>query len=174
MMTKKQMNQLDYWFKGINVELIDKANKYKNKINNIYGYLLSSICINSEYDIKTIIDENSIVDYVENIKNNINKKVNNDYEINKLFYQLKDINDYIYLRMCINEKDEYLFEKKKQYDELIKLPHVMGKDLIEQGLEPGEYFTLALNYSNDLRLSGTNKQDALYQTVQYIKKITSN
>ena len=50
----------------------------------------------------------------------------------------------------------------------------MGKDLIEQGLEPGEYFTLALNYSNDLRLSGINKQDALYQTVQYIKKITSN
>ena len=170
----KQMNQLDYWFSGINTELIDKAIIYKNNINHLYEYLLSSLCIYSEYDIKTIVDENNIVDYVNNMKNNIDVDINNDYEINKLFFSLRNINDYIYLKMCINDSYNYLLDKVKPYEELIKHPYVMGKDLVENGLEPGEYFTIALNYANDLILSGINKEEALHKTIQYIKKITNN
>ena len=170
----QDMNQLSYWFNDVNTKYIDKANKYIENINNKYAYLLSSLCIDSSFDVSTITNEKEIIEYVDSMKNNIHQSFNNDYEINNLFFNLKDINDYIYLRITINESDNYLFDSYEKYKVLINKPYVMGKDLIELGYEPSIYFNEALKYATTLRLKGTDKNEALKLVDEYIKKISSN
>lgn len=170
----QDMNQLSYWFNDVNTKYIDKANKYIENINNKYAYLLSSLCIDSSFDVSTITNEKEIIEYLDSMKNNIHQSFNNDYEINNLFFNLKDINDYIYLRMTINESDNYLFDSYEKYKVLINKPYVMGKDLIELGYEPSIYFNEALKYATTLRLKGTDKNEALKLVDEYIKKISSN
>lgn len=161
-----KMNQLDYWFNSINSQYIDEACKISNK----YEFLLSSLVINSNYDITSIIDNKEIIGYVTNMKNNINVKVNSDYEINKLFYSLIDINDFLNLKVLIDKNNDYLFEKYESYKKLIEKPYVMGKDLIELGYKPGEYFNKALSYANDLRLQGFDKKEVLEKVKGYLSK----
>lgn len=166
----EKMNQLNNWFEGINISLIDKANTYIENINNKYEYLLSSIVINTNYNIKTLTDDNNIINYVENMKENINVETNNDYEIYSLFNKLTDINDYIYLKIAINENNKYLLVKYESYKALINKPCVMGKDLIELGYKPGDYFNDALSYGQELRLRGIDKKEALNKVIDYIEK----
>lgn len=170
----QDMNQLSYWFNEVNTKYIDKANKYIKNINNKYAYLLSSLCIDSSFDVSSITNEKEIIEYVDSMKNNIHQSFNNDYEINNIFFNLKDINDYIYLRMTINESDNYLFDSYEKYKVLINKPYVMGKDLIELGYEPSMYFNEVLKYATTLRLKGTDKNEALKLVDEYIKKISSN
>ena len=160
------MNQLDYWFKNINTQHIDEACKISNK----YEFLLSSLVINSNYDITSIIDNKEIIGYVTNIKNNINVEINNDYEINKLFHSLIDINDFLNLKVLIDKNNNYLFEKYESYKKLIDKPYVMGKDLIELGYKPSECFNKALSYANDLRLQGFDKKEVLEKVKDYLSK----
>ena len=49
-------------------------------------------------------------------------------------------------------------------------PYVTGRDLVEAGLEPGEYFSEVLAYAHKLRLAGIEKEDALKQTLAYARK----
>ena len=49
-------------------------------------------------------------------------------------------------------------------------PYVTGRDLIEAGLEPGEYFSDILAYVYKLRLAGIEKESALKQTLSYARK----
>ena len=49
-------------------------------------------------------------------------------------------------------------------------PHVMGRDLIAAGLEPGEDFSEILEYAHKLRLAGIEKESALKQTLAYAGK----
>ena len=41
--------------------------------------------IDSNYDISTICDENSVIEYVENMKKHINVETSDDFELFKLF-----------------------------------------------------------------------------------------
>ena len=164
-----KMNQLDYWFKDVNINYIDEAKQNISNINNKYEYLLSTLTVNSNFDISKIVDANDIKSYVNNIKENINKETKDDYEINKLFYSLIDVNDFIYLKILINKQNEFLFNKYESYKQLISKPCVMGKDLIDLGYKPGQYYNLALEYANDLRLRGIDKKEALDLTIKYIE-----
>jgi len=50
-------------------------------------------------------------------------------------------------------------------------PYVMGRDLIEAGLTPGEDFTQILDYAHKLRLAGVDKDSALRQVLGYARKL---
>ena len=50
-------------------------------------------------------------------------------------------------------------------------PHVMGRDLIDAGLEPGEDFSEILAYAHKLRLAGIEKESALKQALTYARKM---
>ncbi len=70
----------------------------------------------------------------------------------------KDIPDYA-------ETEQLLQEKLKAFDELMARPYVMGRDLVEMGLEPGPEFKELLDYAHALRLAGVDKKAALSQTM---------
>ena len=155
------MNQLDYWFNNPNIDLLAKANKYINNINNKYAYLLSALSINSSFDINKFIDENKIITYVNNMKQYINAEVNSDVDIYKLFTKLVDIIDYVYLRLAINEKDIFLLEKINPFSQIMNEPYITGDDLIELGYKPGTDFASILEYVNELRFKQVPKQEAI-------------
>ena len=56
------------------------------------------------------------------------------------------------------------------YHERMSRPCVMGKDLIDAGLEPGPLFGEALSYAHKLRLAGASKEEQLRQTLAYVRK----
>ena len=66
---------------------------------------------------------------------------------------------------------EFLLERLKTYEETMEKPYVMGRDLIEAGLEPGEDFGEFLAYAHKLRLAGIEKESALKQVLTYARKI---
>jgi tRNA nucleotidyltransferase (CCA-adding enzyme) len=66
---------------------------------------------------------------------------------------------------------EFLLERLKTYEETMAKPYVMGRDLIEAGLEPGEDFSEILAYAHKLRLAGIEKESALKQALTYARKM---
>ena len=66
---------------------------------------------------------------------------------------------------------EFLLERLKAYEETMAKPYVMGRDLIEAGLEPGEDFSEILAYAHKLRLAGIEKESALKQALTYARKM---
>ncbi|MGN0734313.1 MAG: CCA tRNA nucleotidyltransferase [Anaerovoracaceae bacterium] len=65
---------------------------------------------------------------------------------------------------------DFLFERYDIYKETMAKPYVTGRDLVEAGLEPGDYFADVLAYAHKLRLAGTEKESALKQTLAYARK----
>ena len=65
----------------------------------------------------------------------------------------------------------FLFERLKAYEETMSKPYVMGRDLLEAGLEPGEDFGEILEHAHKLRLAGIEKESALKQTLSYARKL---
>ena len=65
---------------------------------------------------------------------------------------------------------EFLRERLDAFRETMSKPYVMGRDLIEAGLEPGEYFGELLEYAHKLRLADIEKENALKQVLAYARK----
>ena len=65
----------------------------------------------------------------------------------------------------------FLFERLEEYRQTMSRPYVMGKDLIDSGLEPGEDFSDILDFAHKLRLAGIDKTSALKQTLAYAKQL---
>ena len=66
---------------------------------------------------------------------------------------------------------EFLLERLRMYEETMGKPYVMGRDLIDAGLEPGEDFGEILAYTHKLRLAGIEKESALKQALTYARKM---
>lgn len=69
---------------------------------------------------------------------------------------------------------DFLIGRLKAYEETMAKPYVMGRDLIEAGLEPGEDFGEILAHAHKLRLAGIEKESALKQTLTYARKMRKN
>ena len=67
--------------------------------------------------------------------------------------------------------DSFLRSRLTQFRERMSRPYVMGRDLIEAGLIPGEDFTQILEYAHKLRLAGVDKENALRQTLGYARSL---
>lgn len=65
----------------------------------------------------------------------------------------------------------FLNERLEMYKSLMARPYVQGRDLIEAGLEPGEYFGEVLAYAHKLRLAGVEKESALKQTLGHARRL---
>ena len=63
------------------------------------------------------------------------------------------------------KEEEMLLQKLAVFEELMARPYVMGRDLIEAGLEPGPGFGKLLAFAHKLRLAGVEKDSALRQTL---------
>jgi len=57
-----------------------------------------------------------------------------------------------------------------EYYELMRQPYLMGRDLVNEGIEPGPLMGKALEYAHKLRLAGVPKELQLRQTLSYIRK----
>ena len=66
---------------------------------------------------------------------------------------------------------EFLLDRLRLYKETMAKPYVMGRDLIEAGLEPGEDFAEILEYAHKLRLAGISRESALKQALTYGRKL---
>ena len=66
--------------------------------------------------------------------------------------------------------DDFLYERLAIYEEIMRRPYVMGRDLVEAGLTPDVHFSEWLAYAHKLRLSGVEKEEALKQTLAFARK----
>ncbi len=64
-----------------------------------------------------------------------------------------------------------LLEKLNIFKEIMALPHVMGRDLIEAGLRPDKNFKALLDHAHKLRLAGVDKKTALKDVIALSKKL---
>ena len=65
----------------------------------------------------------------------------------------------------------YLYERLEIFRQLMAKPFVQGRDLVEAGLKPDRDFTEILAYAHKLRLAGTEKTNALKQTLAYARQL---
>ncbi|MBE6878245.1 MAG: tRNA nucleotidyltransferase [Ruminococcaceae bacterium] len=99
---------------------------------------------------------------------------------NKMFDQAQDPTALVYMAMADNygrimangtiPHEDFLFERLEIFNTIMAKPYVQGRDLIEVGIEPSEKFGEHLEYAHKLRLAGMEKEDALKQTLAYIRK----
>lgn len=67
--------------------------------------------------------------------------------------------------------DKFLRQRLALYREVMARPCVMGRDLIEAGLTPGQDFTELLDLAHKLRLAGVEKEAALKQVLGHARKL---
>lgn len=68
------------------------------------------------------------------------------------------------------ENEDFFRERLDIFRELMARPYVMGRDLIDAGLEPSEGFTQYLELAHKLRLAGVPKDSALRQVLALTRK----
>lgn len=68
--------------------------------------------------------------------------------------------------------DEVFFDERLAiYNEYMSRPYVMGRDLIDAGLEPSERFTKYLKLAHKLRIAGVEKDIALRQVLALAREL---
>lgn len=75
------------------------------------------------------------------------------------------ISDYPYV-----PREDFLHARLAVYEEMMTRPYVMGRDLIEAGLQPDARFSELLALAHKLRLAGIPKEQALKQVLAEAKK----
>ncbi len=136
--------------------------------------------------LRRITNESEVISYVLNMvplhmKPNVVAASKSAVKVtNRMFDRAAAPEDLIYFAMSdkpvmsgdnpFTGDPEFLFERYELYGEIMSRPYVTGNDLIEKGLEPGEYFSDVLAYAHKLRLAGTEKESALKQTLAYARK----
>ena len=77
---------------------------------------------------------------------------------------------------CAQMERDYEKTEKKLRDELMlyrermAAPHVMGRDLVEAGIQPGPQMGEGLAYAHKLRLAGLGKDEQLHQTLGFLRR----
>ena len=136
--------------------------------------------------LRRITNESEVISYVLNMvplhmKPNVVAASKSAVKVtNRMFDRAAAPEDLIYFAMSdkpvmsgdnpFTGDPDFLFERYELYEEMMSRPYVTGNDLIEKGLEPGEYFSDVLAYAHKLRLAGTEKESALKQTLSYARK----
>ena len=141
----------------------------------------------AETFVKRITAETKVLKYVLNITalhmkpNTMAHANSNPKSTSRMFDQAMDPEGLICMaladdrgRICaerVGSTEPFLAERLEIYRELMARPYVMGRDLIESGLTPGEGFTEILDYAHKLRLAGVEKPEALKQVLGFARKL---
>jgi hypothetical protein len=59
----------------------------------------------------------------------------------------------------------------EDFNRVMELPAVRGRDLLELGAEPGPLLGEALRFAEKLHLAGVSKQDALIHSMSHYRKL---
>ena len=137
--------------------------------------------------LRRILNENDVIDYVLNMvplhmKPNVAAHSKPALKsTNRMFDQAEAPEDLIWFaaadrpvfagKETFSGDTEFLLERLAAYDEIMAKPHVMGRDLIAAGLEPGEDFSEILEYAHKLRLAGIEKDLAMKQVLAYARDL---
>lgn len=137
--------------------------------------------------LRRILNENDVIDYVLNMvplhmKPNVAAHSKPALKsTNRMFDQADAPEDLIWFAAAdrpvfageeaFSGDTEFLLERLAAYDEIMARPHVMGRDLIAAGLEPGEDFSEILEYAHKLRLAGIEKDLAMKQVLSYARDL---
>lgn len=135
--------------------------------------------------LERITGETKLIEYVLNLAElhmqpNVVAGVNASVKsTNKMFDRAKDPDALICFSLadCRGKlpremgNEPFLRERLELYREYMSRPYVMGRDLIAQGLRPGDDFSEILAYAHKLRLAGIEKKNALKQVIAYARNI---
>ena len=140
--------------------------------------------------LRRLTNENKRIAYVLNLiefhmlPNAYASRGSSEKSTNKLFDSVFCARDLVYfskadhfgrITEAENEfNEDFLLERLRIYEELMKKPCVMGRDLIAAGLTPDPHFTEILAYAHKLHLAGIEKESALKQTLAYARKKRSS
>ena len=69
------------------------------------------------------------------------------------------------------DTEGFLYERLEIFRDLMARPCVLGRDLIEAGIQPGKDFTEILSYAHKLRLAGIPKENALKQVLAFARQL---
>ena len=136
--------------------------------------------------LRRITSETRLIEYVLNLselhmKPNALAGMNAGVKsTNKMFDKAHDPTALVYMAMAdnygrimangITPHEDFLFERLEVFNDIMAKPFVQGRDLIEAGIEPSERFGEYLEYAHKLRLAGVDKDEALKQTLAYVRK----
>ena len=150
-----------------------------------YDHEIKGLTLIEEF-LRRITNEKDVISYVLNMvplhmKPNVAAASKSAVKVtNRMFDRAEAPVDLIYFAMSdkpvmsgdnpFTGDPDFLFERYKIYKETLAKPYVTGRDLVEAGLEPGEYFSEVLAYAHKLRLAGIEKEHALKQTLAYARK----
>ncbi len=132
-----------------------------------------------------ITSENKVTQYVLNMvehhmrPNTLAAQISSVKATNKMFDLAMSPGDLLLFakadhlgRLFDGETTDYnnfLQQRLEIYQKTMEQPYVMGRDLIEAGLQPNAHFTEILQYAHKLRLAGVDKATALKQTLAYAR-----
>ena len=74
------------------------------------------------------------------------------------------------MRAAYAPTESCLREMLTLYAERMSMPYLMGRDLVEAGVQPGPLFAQALAEAHNLRLAGRPKQEQLKAALTFIRK----
>ena len=134
-----------------------------------------------------LTNETRIISYVKNLTeyhmrpNAIAAFGSSVKATNKMFDSVRAAKDLFYFakadhfgRICAVGSpfhENFLLERLRIYEDTMREPYVMGRDLLGAGLTPGPYFSQLLAHAHKLRLAGVKKEAALKQTLAYAKEL---
>lgn len=181
--------QQPYWFmlsalvhdfgKAISTEEVNGAvHAYQHEIE---GLPLA------ERFLRRICAENKLIAYVLNMtelhmKPNTMARVGSALKnTNKLFDRSVDPEALVLLALADDrgrilqnpaaDTEAFLYERLGIFKEMMARPCVLGRDLIEAGIQPGKDFTEILEYAHNLRLAGIPKENALKQVLAFARQL---
>lgn len=149
------------------------------------GHELDGIAI-AETFLQRLTNENGIFKYVLNMvqlhmrPNQMAEQRSAAKSMCKLFDTSVDAEDLLLLAKAdhcsrpdatpYEQTERYLHDHLKLYRERMAQPCVMGADLIQAGFRPGKEFKDALEHAHKLQLAGVPKENALRQTIAFLRK----
>lgn len=141
----------------------------------------------AERFLRRITSEAKLTDYVLNLtllhmKPNTVAGANSSVKVtNRMFDQAIDPEALICIALADDRgritqspgknHEAFLRRRLEIFRNVMAQPHVMGRDLIAAGLQPGKDFTEILEYAHKLRLAGIEKESALKQTLAYARQL---
>ena len=185
----RDRTQNPYWFmlsalvhdfgKAVSTEAVDGTiHAYQHEIE---GLPLA------EAFLRRITAESKLISYVLNMtelhmKPNTMARVGSAVKnTNKLFDRATDPEGLIALALADDrgriletpaaDTEGFLYERLAIFKELMARPCVLGRDLIDAGIQPGKDFTEILEYAHKLRLAGIPKESALKQVLAFARQI---
>lgn len=136
-------------------------------------FMLLALCKSSKPGMEEILidkltESKKIKAYVKSLYRDLELLENLDwtsdtleFEINKILDESICQEDLILAEECFGAHGETLKAQWHKYKALMQKPYVMGRDLIDAGLEPGADFSELLKVSQEMRLKGFTKEETL-------------